>query len=90
MGLELRNGLESGLGLTLSAALIWTYPTVAALSEQLAVELEPVDSPSPDAKAGPVDGSPKADVALEAHASDDDLLAAFDASMSRIERGRKE
>ncbi|WP_438010608.1 type I polyketide synthase [Sorangium sp. So ce321] len=90
MGLELRNGLESGLGLTLSAALIWTYPTVAALSEQLAVELDPVDSPSQDAKAGPVDGSPPAGVALEVHASDDDLLAAFDASMSRIERGRKE
>jgi hypothetical protein len=29
-------------------------------------------------------------VALDVHASDDDLLAAFDASMSRIERGRKE
>nr|AYM54557.1 hypothetical protein [Racemicystis crocea] len=39
MGLELRNRLESGLGLHLSATLIWTYPTVTALAEHLAAAL---------------------------------------------------
>ena len=35
MGLELRNRLEAGLGLTLSATLIWAYPTITRLSERL-------------------------------------------------------
>nr|AYM54553.1 polyketide synthase [Racemicystis crocea] len=82
MGLELRNRLESGLGLQLSATLVWTYPTVAALSEHLAGELGPREE-------GPL----LALVALEetsapssADASmDDELLAAFDHSLRRIE-----
>jgi acyl carrier protein len=36
MGLEIRNRLERSLGLTLSAALVWTYPTIAALASFLA------------------------------------------------------
>jgi acyl carrier protein len=32
MGLEIRNRLERSLGLTLPAALVWTYPTIAALT----------------------------------------------------------
>ena len=35
MGLELRNRLEAGLGITMFATLLWTYPTVKALSEHL-------------------------------------------------------
>jgi len=41
MGLELRNRLEAGLDLTLSATLIWTYPTVSALAEYLCDKLGP-------------------------------------------------
>lgn len=36
MALELRNRLESSLGLTLRATLIWSYPTVTALATHLA------------------------------------------------------
>ncbi len=40
MGLEIRNRLEHSLGLTLSAALVWTYPTLTALTAFLAEALE--------------------------------------------------
>jgi acyl carrier protein len=32
MGLEIRNRLERSLGLTLPATLVWTYPTLSALT----------------------------------------------------------
>jgi myxalamid-type polyketide synthase MxaB/epothilone polyketide synthase D len=86
MGLELRNGLESSLGLTLSATLIWTYPTVAALSEHLTGELasaeDPIREPPPEQDRS---APPLIPLASERH-TDDELLAAFDASMSRMER----
>lgn len=44
MALELRNRLESSLGLTLRATLIWSYPTVTALAAHLA-ELLGLDIP---------------------------------------------
>jgi myxalamid-type polyketide synthase MxaE and MxaD len=40
MALELRNRLEASLGLTLSATLIWGYPTIAALASHLATKME--------------------------------------------------
>jgi acyl carrier protein len=39
MTLELRNRLETTLGLTLSATLIWNYPTIEALTPFLAEKL---------------------------------------------------
>jgi len=39
MGLELRNRIEVGLGQRVSPTLLWTYPTVRAISEHLAVVL---------------------------------------------------
>jgi acyl carrier protein len=51
MGLELRNRLELGLGLKLSATVIWTYPSVALLSRYL------LDSLGPGAN-GPADAAP--------------------------------
>ena len=46
MGLEIRNRLEASLGLTIPATLIWTYPTIAALTAHLAQTLElPPDEP---------------------------------------------
>ena len=45
MGLEIRNRLERSLDVTLSAALVWTYPTLAALAAFLAEVLElPADA----------------------------------------------
>jgi len=35
MGLELRNRLETTLGITLPAALVWAYPTISALAGAL-------------------------------------------------------
>jgi acyl transferase domain-containing protein/acyl carrier protein len=52
MSLELRNRLEVGLGLTLSATLTWNYPTIAVLASHLAgmmgIPLE--DTAEPKAK----------------------------------------
>jgi acyl carrier protein len=39
MGLEIRNRLEASLGLTIPPTLIWTYPTLGALSAHLAQTL---------------------------------------------------
>jgi acyl transferase domain-containing protein/NADPH:quinone reductase-like Zn-dependent oxidoreductase/NAD(P)-dependent dehydrogenase (short-subunit alcohol dehydrogenase family)/acyl carrier protein len=43
MGLELRNRIEAALGITVSATLLWTYPTVEALAAHLVGLLEPGD-----------------------------------------------
>ena len=40
MSIELRNRLEDGLHITLSASLIWNYPTVHALATYLAEKIE--------------------------------------------------
>nr|WP_276603741.1 beta-ketoacyl reductase [Nannocystis pusilla] len=52
LGLELRNRLEAGLGLTLSATLIWTWPTVQDLARHLGERLgwdvpPPAPAPAP-------------------------------------------
>jgi acyl carrier protein len=58
MGLELRNRIEAALGVRVSATLLWTYPTVAALSEHLApTPAEPaVEAREGDAIADEVEG----------------------------------
>jgi myxalamid-type polyketide synthase MxaE and MxaD len=59
MGLEIRNRLEASLGLTISAALLWTYPTIAALAEHFAQALDlppeapPVPAPASSAPSIP-------------------------------------
>ncbi|MFY0539570.1 acyl carrier protein [Nannocystis pusilla] len=50
LGLELRNRLEAGLGITLSATLIWTWPTVQDLARHLGERLgwdAPPPAPAP-------------------------------------------
>ncbi len=49
MGIELRNLLERGLGLHLSATLLWTYPNLSALSEHLLRVCEDQDAAEDDA-----------------------------------------
>jgi acyl transferase domain-containing protein/acyl carrier protein len=49
MGMELRNRLESSLGLTLSATLVWTHPNVAAISQFLHAQLGYEAAPEPEA-----------------------------------------
>ena len=50
MALELRNRLESSLGLSLSATLIWAHPTIAALASHLAQKMEIPLEPQPETK----------------------------------------
>ncbi|KUI38200.1 polyketide synthase [Mycobacterium sp. IS-1496] len=51
MALELRNRLESGLGITLPAALVWAYPTISdlagALCERMGFDQAP-EMPDPE------------------------------------------
>jgi myxalamid-type polyketide synthase MxaE and MxaD len=79
MGMELRNRLERDLGLTLSATLVWNYPTIETMSAYLIERLGLVVQTSPESSAGrdtpsmeePALGNIIADVNL---LSDDDIL----------------
>ncbi|XXT16878.1 SDR family NAD(P)-dependent oxidoreductase [Sorangium sp. So ce429] len=54
MSLELRNRLESGLGLKLPATLLFTYPTIASLAEHLLQKLAmDMDDAPPQGASGP-------------------------------------
>ncbi len=72
MSLEIRNRLEPGLGLKLSAALLYTYPTTVALIEYLLVEMrletgrsaEPADRLRPNTAEMPIRLSEEAAVAM--------------------------
>ena len=77
MALELRNRLEAGLGLTLSATLIWNHPTVAALAEHLRDELGYRPPPAPEAPPAPgaQGDEPPPDPAAWADLSTADLAA---------------
>ena len=55
MALELRNRLEASLGITLPAALVWAYPTIADLAGALCERLG--YAPAPEAP-GPDETSP--------------------------------
>ncbi|WP_437606620.1 SDR family NAD(P)-dependent oxidoreductase [Sorangium sp. So ce834] len=64
MSLEFRNRLESSLGLSLSATLLFTYPNIASLAEHLLTEIEAADAPAQEAtersfagSLGDLDGS---------------------------------
>lgn len=77
MTLELRNRLETSLGLTLSATLIWNYPTIDALvpflAEKCGVSLDVVETAVASEEKNAPDGS---DVPNEAVDTLDDLSQA--------------
>ncbi|MEV0170179.1 type I polyketide synthase [Streptomyces sp. NPDC050803] len=60
MALELRNRLEGGTGLKLSATLVWAHPDLASLADDLAgrlgIEAEPEPEPKPPAEPDPGTG----------------------------------
>ena len=51
MGLEIRNRLEATIGLTFSATLVWTYPTVERIVDHIADRLGEVAPPAAPADA---------------------------------------
>lgn len=80
--LELRNRLEASLDLRFPATLLFTYPTAAAVIKHVVERIAPGTVPESPAKEAPITS---ADAAVEEElALDDDLLAAFDASMTTI------
>lgn len=68
LSLELRNRLESLFGLTLSAVLLWTYPTLESLTEHLAEQLQPAGE-APGVPAGESADAP-AEVSAEDNLDD--------------------
>ena len=76
MALELRNRLDSALGVRLSATLLYSAPTVLALTGQL---LDALGMAEPQATTGQLDELGELDM--------DDLLAQIDDSINRLEEG---
>nr|AAK57190.1 MxaF [Stigmatella aurantiaca] len=63
MSMEIRNRLEASLGLKLSATVVWTYPTLAALTPYLAEKMElPLEDKGSELRlaAAPVSAPPSA------------------------------
>ncbi|WP_434042178.1 MULTISPECIES: type I polyketide synthase [Sorangium] len=95
MGLELRNRLEASLGIRLSVALLFTYPTVASLAQHL---IDRMDLPAPDAPPAPRVLPTTASAALgeppraapPAQLSRDEILAFIDESLNRVNNGQDE
>ena len=83
MGLELRNRVEALFGIKVPATLLWTYPTLIALSAELARSLSGPDEPEaePPEKAPP-DAAPHDKVL---HAGEEELFALLDESLARVE-----
>jgi NADP-dependent 3-hydroxy acid dehydrogenase YdfG/acyl carrier protein len=80
-GLELRNRVETLFGIKVPATLLWTYPTLLALSGQLAKSIagpgdEPTDMPQ---------SPPEAQKDLVAFANEEALFALLDESLARAE-----
>jgi acyl carrier protein len=90
LGLELRNHVESDLGITLPATLLWTYPTVVALSRHLAED--PVfgegRAPSENGDA-PSSPTPTPEVELELELEEDGLFALIEEELA-LKRRRQE
>jgi acyl carrier protein len=80
MGLELRNRIEAALGITVSATLLWTYPTVTALSVYVAGQTGVAGNgeavrPPDTREVTPLDHE-------VSHLEKDDLLALLDAELA--------
>jgi acyl carrier protein len=86
MTLELRNRIESSLGLKLSATVVWNYPTIAALAEYLVRKLdlappEPADTSAPPATAG------SALTSAVRNLTEDEAIAALAATLGQFDHG---
>jgi NADPH:quinone reductase-like Zn-dependent oxidoreductase/acyl carrier protein len=77
MALELRNRLEADLGLRLSATLVWSHPTISALTAHF---IEVLDLGVPKA---PEEDTPRA---TESELSVAEMTALLDEELSRVDR----
>jgi acyl transferase domain-containing protein/NAD(P)-dependent dehydrogenase (short-subunit alcohol dehydrogenase family) len=85
MALELRNRLELSLGVTLSATLIWGYPTIAALTPFLLDKMELAgEVAAPGAESELVEAQPLAMSAVAAM-SDDAAAAMLSARLASLD-----
>jgi acyl carrier protein len=76
LALELRNRLESTLGLELPATLVWSHRDICALATYLAEQLAPPSGGTPNGKAAPESSAaPLADLGLLSRAEAERLLA---------------
>jgi hypothetical protein len=88
MVVELRNRLEARLGLTLSATLVWKYPTIAVLASYLADRLgtplseAPVHTTAPPPEVDRTAGKREQLKSL----SDDELAALMAAKLATLRR----
>jgi NADPH:quinone reductase-like Zn-dependent oxidoreductase/acyl carrier protein len=88
MTLELRNRIESSLGLELSATVVWNHPTIRALAEYLErrLDLAGVESPAPPTPLAPAAASPDVTAAVD-HLTDDEVAAALGQTLSQLAQG---
>jgi hypothetical protein len=90
MALELRNLLEAGSGLSLSATLAWNYPTLGALASHLADLLAvPLDGHANGiarAEANPESPLVNASPDASPDASEDDIEAVLNDELEAAER----
>ena len=90
MTLDLRNRLESSLGLSLSATLVWNYPTITDLTDHLAERLGiTLVSPAGLPTLLENDSYPSHALAEIQQLSDAEAEAALAAKLSAIEEGKK-
>jgi hypothetical protein len=81
MALELRNRLEPSLGLTLSATMLWAYPTVATLAahlvDRLGIRVADDEATASGAAPRPVVKPARAALARVQALSDEDMERQF-------------
>ncbi|EYF05470.1 type I polyketide synthase [Chondromyces apiculatus] len=82
MALEARNTLERTLDLRLSATLLWTYPTLVALTDHLAERMEVPLEASPEPEAPPRPEAPP-DSDLD-DLSEDEMAALLSAELASL------
>ncbi|ACY15480.1 type I polyketide synthase [Haliangium ochraceum] len=93
LSLELRNRLESLLGLSLSAVLLWTYPTLESLTEHLSEQLAPAPpdaarpaaEPATDSAEAASDAAGDAQDDLSGDSAEDDLENLSDEERAQLE-----
>jgi short-subunit dehydrogenase/acyl carrier protein len=85
MTLEFRNRLEQGLGLSLSATLVWNYPTVNDLTPYLAAKMEiPLESaPQAAETVSSIEVAPTSE--LE-QLSSDEIATLLDDELASVDR----